>query len=144
MLKHKVDPDRLILEKYPVIYHFVILGKDRQVDILLKYGASPNLLTDGTMLGMAVFKRRNTILRMLLDHGGNPNLIDRHGNTPLHDATYHNAYDGAQILLQKGADPDIPNAKGESARMVAIRHNDQKMIDLIESYTLDIKEPDGT
>lgn len=141
MLTHNINPDLLKWNKFPVIYYFVIGGKERQVEILLKYNASPNLVTTGTMIGMATYKGYPTIVQMLLDHGGDPNLKDPEGETPLHDAINCNQYECARILLQKGADPDIPNSDGKTPKMIALYYNKQKMIDLLESYVVHIKEP---
>ncbi len=74
----------------------------------------------GTLVVVDIFVR-NKILLMLLDHGGNPNILDYADNTPLHILadgkllSPGNRRGGrimASILLEKGADPTLRNKAG--------------------------------
>jgi ankyrin repeat protein len=51
-------------------------------------------------------------MRLLLEHGADPNGVDPEGLTPLHWASTKEA---AQILLRNGADPRIKNSAGLTA-----------------------------
>ena len=144
MFQHGVAPDQLLYSKFHVIHYFVTIGKENQVDILLKYGASPNFINDNiTLIGMAVHKEHHTLLQLLFDQGGNPNIKDADGDTPLHIAVPRR-YKSAQILLQKGADHNISNNDGKTAKMIATQSNIQEIIELLDSYEIDIKEPVST
>ena len=140
MFDHGVTPDQLILGGLQVMEHFILTKKEKQIEVMLKYGGSPNLIN--SCVGMAVFNDYCTILQMLLDHGGDPNFKYFDGQTQLHVAVPFR-HKCAQILLDKGADPNIANSYGKTAKMVAVDAYDQKMVDLFESYAVDIKEPDS-
>jgi hypothetical protein len=65
-------------------------------------------------------------LRLLLEHGANPNALDGEGNSPLHlaAALHDNAESVVQLLLTYHADLDVrtsPNSYEETALMIAIK-----------------------
>lgn len=56
----------------------------------------------------------DAVLRLLLDHGADVNIYDRHGNTPLHMALLASRSDVVRILLDAGANPFAEDPVGES------------------------------
>jgi len=46
-------------------------------------------------------------VRLLLKHGDDPNLVDKHNQTPLHVAARNGHVEVARILLNNGADPNV-------------------------------------
>jgi hypothetical protein len=72
---------------------------------------------------------------MLLDYGGDPNFKESDDQTPV---TIHSRHPCTRILLDKGADPTIPNNYGKSVKTLALDLHNQKMVDLFEMYTIDI------
>ncbi len=56
---------------------------------------------------------------LLLRWGAEPNRVDSYGNAALHIAVRNNNSNGAWVLLQAGADADMVNEDGLSARMLA-------------------------
>lgn len=46
------------------------------------------------------------IVRLLLQHGANPNITDRAGASPLFWAVDHNDFPSVRLLLNSGADPN--------------------------------------
>jgi ankyrin repeat protein len=55
-------------------------------------------------------------------------LRDDKGNTFLHSAVYEELPELVQYLLDKGVDPNIPNADGDTCLHFAMRTNNQELI----------------
>lgn len=95
--------------------------------LLLSHGADPNLkLEDGKSLlhtlcehGRSfdtVMPNRKSAIRLLVLAGADLNKKDNNGNTPLHYCKTTGGYeDGAQFLIDLGADPTIKNDAGKRA-----------------------------
>jgi ankyrin repeat protein len=64
-----------------------------------------------TMLLEAVNENSESVTKVLLQLGANPNAKDEYGNTPLHYADEAMT----RMLLRRGADPNIRNKKGETS-----------------------------
>jgi hypothetical protein len=62
-----------------------------------------------TLLNDAVLHNNLGIVRLLLEHGADPNGEGASNHRPLHHAVYHCYYKIVQLLLEYGADPNIPN-----------------------------------
>jgi len=58
-------------------------------------------------LVMAASMERDDILRILLDHGANPNVFDRDRQTPLQWSLLRGNRAAAELLLAKGSDPGL-------------------------------------
>lgn len=56
--------------------------------------------------------RSPEMVRLLLDHGVDPNSRDSDGTTPLTNSTWSDSIRCMQILLENGADPDMGNRDG--------------------------------
>ena len=68
----------------------------------------------------------------LLNGGANPNLTNATGETPLITATLMRNVKMAQILLDKGADPDRADRSGRTARDYARQGDRNPVLALIE------------
>ena len=60
-----------------------------------------------------------TLLRYLLDKGADPNLISKDGQSALVIAVGRNDADTSKALLESGADADLSDKLGLSARKYA-------------------------
>ena len=82
----------------------------------------------------------------LLDAGINPNVLNKYGNTPLHEATRLNKTELVQKLLEKNADPLIKNHDKQTAfHLAAIKRND-KILKLLATkfpQLIDLKDKEG-
>lgn len=134
MFKNGVAPDQLIWQGTPLIYYFVCVGKESQISLLLKHGANPNFIKEGSLIGQPTYNGYYNIIQMLLDHGGEVNIKDDMGDTPLHIAVEQNEYKCAKLLLHRGADPSILNGIQRTAKMIAMNHYNEPMMALLESY----------
>lgn len=90
---------------------------------LLELGADPNVVFGngggGSVMGWAVTAKDKRLLPAVLQHGGNPNLIDNQsGETPLFSAL--DVGDAAlNMLFAAGADINAKNRLGNTVTMVA-------------------------
>jgi hypothetical protein len=101
-------------------------------DINEVVGATPlhaavDLLHRGTTRAPALARRRMQTLRELLRLGANPNIAAVNGSTPLH-TVLEKSYDVSvfTLLLQHGANPDLPGKDGRSVRDIAARKRDTR------------------
>lgn len=73
-------------------------------------------------------------LRLVLQHGANPNTMTRWGHAALHQALRRdNDLTMIEILLDYGADPALLNRDGQSAAMIAARRGRGDVLKAFES-----------
>ncbi|XP_054897163.1 cyclin-dependent kinase 4 inhibitor B [Poeciliopsis prolifica] len=82
-------------------------GDTAAVEALLRRGAPVNGLNQfGRRAIQVVMMGSSAAVRLLLNHGADPNVADRStGATPLHDAARTGFLDTVRLLLEFGADP---------------------------------------
>lgn len=82
---------------------------------MLKNGADPNGLHHGfTPLQIATGQGSELIVSRLITFGADPNLETKAGLAPLWQAAYDNNHRIGLILLKAGANPNAPNAQGQT------------------------------
>jgi ankyrin repeat protein len=87
-------------------------------DLLLKYGADPNISrpSDGNSpLHVAAENGLSLIGEILLDHGAKIDAVNKDGATPLILAVQWQHRDFAAMLLRRRADPSIADGEGKTA-----------------------------
>lgn len=82
---------------------------------------------DGSPLMAAAVKGYNTIAKLLLDAGANPNAEDANKTTALHYATMFKNYDLAVMLLAAGSDPNHKNNVNQSPFDLALIQDDKRL-----------------
>lgn len=88
--------------------------------LLLQYLLTEGLNPDDTdEYGMTAFRYACDSFQVgmqveLIKLGCNVNCVDLSGNTPLHDACLKGYFVQAKLLLRHGANPKLPNRRGES------------------------------
>ena len=77
------------------------------------------------------------IVKLLLQHGADPNLREEgmapHGHA-LYSAVYNGHFEIARFLLEHGAYPSPAVESSADALSIAIKNNNQPMIELLASY----------
>ncbi len=91
----------------------------------------------GTPLKNAAAAGHLEIVKLLLDHGADPNLpeegIAPHGHA-LYSAVYNGHDEIAELLLARGAYPNPEVESSADAISIAIMNSDTRMIDLLTSH----------
>lgn len=69
----------------------------------------------------------------MLSHGGNPNVQDKYGNSPLWKATFNarGNYEMVKLLMAHDADPGIKNNAGRSSLDFAIQIGDDELVEIL-------------
>ncbi len=108
----------------------VIRGNVKSVRDAIYRGADVNINFGGgtTPLIMAVIRRDDDMIKLLLDAGADPNIQDNSGETPLMKAArrkdiHRNIF---ELLLDAYADPNIKNENNETALIIAKKLNPRK------------------
>ncbi|HEY0874698.1 MAG TPA: hypothetical protein VGD94_14595 [Vicinamibacterales bacterium] len=78
-------------------------GNRRMIELLMEYGAR---VPQVTKWGHAYYFKRDTIAELLIERGMNPNHMNVHHTTLLHDMAYLDDVRKATLLLDAGADID--------------------------------------
>jgi uncharacterized protein len=106
------------------------LGHFETAEYLVKAGASVNSASHNDLkvapIQSAVAGGHLKIVKMLLDHGANPNILERGGYTPLHAAAQNGDIEMIRILLYGGADLTIKGDDGKLAMDVAMDAGHEK------------------
>ncbi len=109
------------------------------VEALLKAGANPNLESvdkdvNSPMKGALTQKNDSKMLKLLIQYGGNPNLVFW-DLTPLIQAVMFNDAELVQMLIEKNADPYyVKIIKGKSYTAIDLASNKPKIKKLLDKY----------
>lgn len=87
--------------------------------------------TGQTGLHIVAARRDITWLGFLLQRGGNPDVRDNQGKTPLMIATELRWAEGVQTLLGRRASVDLANGNGETPLAKAVMNNDATTVRLL-------------
>ncbi len=73
-----------------------------------------------SLLMEAVLEKRLDLVTLLLEHGGDPKIVDREGSTALHFAAQAQQPEIVQLLLDKGAGVDARDHLGNTPLFKAL------------------------
>lgn len=105
-----------------------------KVRLLLLEGANPNIFDayeNWTALKLAARFGDANLMRLLFNHGGNPNLQDKNGVSLLLWAVIEKNYGVVQLLASYNVNPNIQDNRGFSPLMQAAATGDVKMVRLL-------------
>ncbi|KAK1516855.1 uncharacterized protein CCOS01_12404 [Colletotrichum costaricense] len=105
--------------------------------------SDPNLGAGGeTPLRLAITTNRPSIVKLLIDHGADQNLVvDDNGSTPLIYAIIKEHRDVVWVLLEAGASVDTKDNQGRTALVHAVMKNDESIAWLLISKGASIEYP---
>jgi hypothetical protein len=122
------------INKDPDFIHKKVRGKDRPIHAAAFFNKNPAVMRKIIAAGTKIDLRTNynntalheaawseyssaSVMRVLLEAGADVNAIGFAGNTPLHlVAIYNYSPSAVKVLMQYGANPDIKNRQGKTAR----------------------------
>jgi len=114
------------------------------VRLLLEHHANPNIKLPGSTalpIRAVTTIENDKLLALFLEHGVDPNMVDRTGgfNTPLlMYAVKEDHLSLVKVLLDHGADPSLANANGDSALMWAAAEVNTEMAQLLVTRHADV------
>ncbi|KAM4051708.1 ankyrin repeat and LEM domain-containing protein 1 isoform 2-T2 [Anomaloglossus baeobatrachus] len=117
----------------------------KEVESLLKCGADPNfVLPNGiAAIHLASGKENECALRclkLILQHGGNPNVRSTDDLTPLHVAASWGCCKALIFLLKKGGDASIQDQDGNTALDLALMENNRRCVVALQEHKESISD----
>ncbi|OJJ36228.1 hypothetical protein ASPWEDRAFT_184170 [Aspergillus wentii DTO 134E9] len=146
VLQHGANPDNTCCRNDRLLTGAARDGDYYLVGLLLEHGAAPDASIDserphGRPLVEAVQKQHIKMVRLLLDHGANPNKIGRYG-TPLQAAVSGGRIEIVRYLLDAGADINQKRDDGRTALTDALEAGYFDIVQLLLDNGADM-EPKG-
>jgi hypothetical protein len=77
---------------------------------------------------------KESVLRLLLEHGADINVQDEDGETPLHSASFCGALEVVHLLLEHGADVEVRDKTGKTALEIAAEEGHDEVVDLLREH----------
>ena len=111
-------------------------GKSTQVVALLKSGVNVNERTRSKSyaLNAAAVENEIDVIRILLDHGADPNVKNSQGDTPLICATKYagGKAETVELLIKAGTNQDVRDNDGKTALDYAKAKGQQQAVAMLE------------
>ena len=104
------------------------------VQSFLECGCDVNTLrpeTRDSLLLIAAERGHTEVVRLLLEHGADPNLVNMCGETPVHAAAKIDSIDVITFLCKHGADVNICDVTGSTALYCTVRRSYFRSIRLL-------------
>lgn len=92
----------------------VLESKVELVQLFLMYGGDPNrIMANGNTVLIRAIDRKTPkrLIELMLNYGSDPNGKNAEGTSPMFQTVSVQRFDLAQVLLDRGADPNLPGPK---------------------------------
>ncbi|XP_067230885.1 cyclin-dependent kinase 4 inhibitor D [Chanodichthys erythropterus] len=100
--------------------------------ILQDHRVEPDTLNEFGKTALQVMMMGSTsVACVLLDHGADPNVQDRCGVTPAHDAARTGFLDTVRVLVDYGASVNVPDHSGALPIHIAIREGNWDVVEYL-------------
>ena len=132
LLENKADPNIRLKNNIenitnPLLCKF-FSNMTKIIDTKIDYDFISNLVKDSTPLYIACSYGKRKIVEMLLRNKADPNIKLCGNRSPLYASIYINNYKCSSLLLDYGADPDLPNDLLE----IVLEKNNSKLNDILK------------
>jgi hypothetical protein len=134
------SPDTKDKKGIPLICISARNGNLNTLKLLLNSGAQVNLIAEdrgSNALFDSALGRKKEIVKTLIEAGADMNIQSKDGQTALVVVVGAGDEDIVELLAMAGADPDIKDALGVSARKYAAIFGNKKMLDIFDVGTMD-------
>jgi uncharacterized protein len=126
---------------FPPVALACFFGAVRAAEFLLAKGADPNLAARNQMKVTAMHAAVATrdvanaerLVRLLLEHGAQPNVKQDASLTPLHHAAAKGHTELARVLVEHGADPESPADDGKTPLDLARENGHAEVVELLSA-----------
>jgi len=112
-------------------------GQTATAAALLGRGAPADIVSENDLgvhpLNSAVAGGHSEIVRLLLEHGADPDAPDRAGYTPLHASAENDDLESTRLLIDAGADPTRADPDGRSPADFAREKGHDAVAELLAS-----------
>ncbi|CAH1797485.1 unnamed protein product [Owenia fusiformis] len=119
------------------------------VEGCLYMGANPNLVLPDGAAAMHISvgvdsDQAEDFVKLMIQYGGNPNVQDTEGVTPLHAAASWGRAEILKLLLVNGGDPTLKDQDGMDVEAYALESKDDLTIKYVELFAFNEKGDDSS
>lgn len=112
--------------------------------LLLLVGADPNLDTQTfTPLIMAIYKKFDDAVNLLLEYNADVNVMSQDDNTPLIEAVRQGNLNLIKILMERGADMNVEDFEGINAIYASVQNNHLEILKFLHESGGSLYSDDG-
>ena len=141
LLDHGADPNAQSDSHFPPLFNAVHPMHLEAVQVLLEHDADINSQgRDGeTPLYWILSRCSSTakfvdMMRLLLEHGADPNICENNHTSPLHRASSYGLLEAARLLLRHGAKVDAKDGGGKTPLQVVASERSDEMTKLLVEH----------
>lgn len=123
------------------LFQLVRTDDAAQMQTLFEKGFDAPNIRDGkgnTLLMLASYNGQLEMTRVLLEHGGDPQIANDMGQIPLAGAAFKGNTEMAKLLIEHGADVNAQMPDGKTPLMFAAMFNQLEIIDLFLENGADV------
>ncbi len=132
--------DEETYEMIQELFQLVRSGDAARLQGLFERGFDAPNIRDGkgnTLLMLASYNGQLETTRVLLENGGDPQLVNDMGQIPLAGAAFQGNLEMARLLIEYGADVNARMPDGKTPLMFAAMFNRTEIIDLLLAHGAD-------
>ncbi|OGV54294.1 MAG: hypothetical protein A2017_00395 [Lentisphaerae bacterium GWF2_44_16] len=137
ILKYGADINAGDKNNRTTLYQALNNGNYKLAEFLIGKGADVNISSYESPLSLAVYNNQAELVKLILEHKGNPNIRNSSNQTPLNIAAARGSYEIVDLLLNYKADPDIGDDKKITPLFYAVIDCDYKMAQILMEHKAD-------
>ena len=151
LLDHGADASARTRHRFTPLYEAAYVTDLEAVQVLLEHNAEINSQSyDGETPLYGVFTRSREsesegkvadVVRLLLEHGADPNICNKGHSTPLHRASSSGFLDAARLLLSHGAKVDEMDKMGRTPIQLATSNGHEELTKVLLAHGGTVLQP---